>query len=160
MRKLLLIVLAAAAAYYAYTSQIRQTSLSTEQPVAGEVGETATMVAAAAAESSKTLKHAFEHRQDSVQVQAAGVVDKLLPDDNDGSRHQRFLLRLASGQTVLIAYNVDIAPRIESLAVGDPVIAYGEYEWNNKGGILHWTHSDPAGRHVAGWIKHRGKTYQ
>jgi hypothetical protein len=25
---------------------------------------------------------------------------------------------------------------------------------------LHWTHHDPAGRHVAGWLKHGDRVYQ
>ncbi|HXQ73121.1 MAG TPA: DUF3465 domain-containing protein [Pyrinomonadaceae bacterium] len=84
----------------------------------------------------------------------------LLPDDQKGSRHQRFIVKLASGQTLLIAHNIDIAPRISGLAVGDSVRFYGEYVWNEKGGTIHWTHHDPRGRHVAGWVVHNGKTYQ
>ena len=33
-------------------------------------------------------------------------------------------------------------------------------EWNEQGGIIHWTHHDPDGRHLPGWIKHNGRTYQ
>ena len=36
----------------------------------------------------------------------------------------------------------------------------GEYEWNEKGGIIHWTHHDPAGRHADGWLKHNNRIYQ
>ena len=85
---------------------------------------------------------------------------RLLPDDNDGSRHQRFILQLASGQTLLVAHNIDVAGRIDSLRVGDRVEFSGEYEWNPKGGVIHWTHHDPRGRHEAGWIRHGGKTYR
>ena len=84
----------------------------------------------------------------------------ILPDDNDGSRHQRFILRLESGQTVLIAHNIDLAPRIDSLSEGNLVEFYGEYEWNSRGGVVHWTHHDPRGSHVDGWLKHDGQTYQ
>jgi hypothetical protein len=87
-------------------------------------------------------------------------VARVLPDDLDGARHQRFIVELASGQTLLIAHNIDIAPRIEGLAVGDSVRFKGEYVWNAKGGVVHWTHHDPQGGHVAGWLMHNGRRYQ
>ena len=46
---------------------------------------------------------------------------RVLPDDADGSRHQRFIVQLASGQTLLITHNIDVAPRIAGLKVGDSV---------------------------------------
>jgi hypothetical protein len=109
--------------------------------------------------SDKVLASLFSERKSSIQVQGAGVVTKLLPDDNDGNRHQRFIVRLASGQTLLIAHNIDQAARIEGLKPGDRVEFNGEYEWNHQGGVIHWTHRDPAGRHLPGWIRHKGRTY-
>ncbi len=94
------------------------------------------------------------------QVQGEGVVSRILPDDNDGSRHQRFILRLQSGQTLLVAHNIDLAPRVDSLKEGDTVEYSGEYEWNQKGGVVHWTHRDPSGQHIAGWLKHDGRVFQ
>jgi hypothetical protein len=94
------------------------------------------------------------------QVSGSGRVVRILSDDNDGSRHQRFILGLSSGQTLLIAHNIDLAPRISSLSNGDTVKFYGEYEANSQGGVIHWTHHDPQGRHVGGWLEHRGRRYQ
>jgi len=74
--------------------------------------------------------------------------------------HQRFIVRRKSGQTLLITHNIDIAPRVAGLQKGDGVRFYGEYVWNERGGMVHWTHHDPAGKHVAGWLKHKGRTYQ
>ena len=108
----------------------------------------------------RVLQQALNNRQSDLQVQGEGVVIKTLPDDVKGSRHQRFILRLSGGQTLLIAHNIDLAPRIRRLSAGDNVAFYGEYEWNEKGGVLHWTHHDPSGRHIGGWLKHEGKTYQ
>jgi hypothetical protein len=106
------------------------------------------------------FQQAYNNRQSNLQVQGEGVVLKLLPDDNKGARHQRFILRLSSGQTLLIAHNIDLASRIDGLGGGDKVAFYGEYEWNAKGGVIHWTHHDPGGRHIGGWLKHDGRTYQ
>ena len=94
------------------------------------------------------------------QVQGNGVVSRLLSDDNEGSRHQRFILKLNTGQTLLVAHNIDIAPRISSHQNGDRVTFNGVYERNDKGGVIHWTHRDPQGHHVAGWLEHDGNVYQ
>lgn len=109
---------------------------------------------------TSALSTAFEQRQSDVQVKGQGEVLRILSDDNDGSRHQRFIVRLGSGQTLLVAHNIDLAPRISSLRTGDLVEFYGEYEWNSKGGVVHWTHHDPQGIHVDGWLKHGGRTYK
>ena len=82
----------------------------------------------------------------------------MLSDDNEGSRHQRFILRLSTGQTLLVAHNIDLAPRVP-LDEGDDITFYGQYEWSEKGGVIHWTHHDPDGRHEEGWLEHRGKRY-
>jgi hypothetical protein len=87
-----------------------------------------------------------------VEVETGGRVVRLLPDDRQGSPHQRFLLRVGGGMTVLVAHNLDLASRV-SVAPGDSVELRGEYEWNPKGGVIHWTHPDPAGRHEEGWIR-------
>ena len=94
------------------------------------------------------------------RVETTAVVERVLKDDTSGSRHQRFIVKLPSGQTLLIAHNIDIAPRVEGIARGDTVSFSGIYEPNDKGGVVHWTHHDPSGRHVAGWIEHRGHRYQ
>lgn len=120
------------------------------------VGETV----AVSQESDQLLADAYKTQRSDFLVQGTASVVKLLADDNNGSRHQRFLVRLHSGQTLLIAHNTSLATRIDDLKEGDSVEFYGEYEWNNKGGVIHWTHHDPNGRHVSGWIKHADRTYQ
>ncbi len=111
-------------------------------------------------QNNTALSTRFDERRSGVQTQGRGIVIKILPDDNEGSRHQRFILKLHSGQTLLIAHNIDLAPRLSTLRKGDTVAFYGEYEWNAKGGVIHWTHHDPSGRHEPGWLKYNGQTYQ
>lgn len=94
------------------------------------------------------------------QVQGSGRVIRVLSDDNEGSRHQRFIVELSPGRTLLVAHNIDLAPRVQSIRTGDTVAFYGEYEWNDRGGVIHWTHRDPRGRHSDGWIEHNGRRYQ
>ncbi len=106
------------------------------------------------------LQRAFDERAHDLQVRGVGKVWRTLADDTKGSRHQRFILQLASGQRLLVAHNIDLAPRIPDLQKGDEVAFYGEYEWNERGGVIHWTHHDPGGRHIDGYLQHRGKRYQ
>jgi hypothetical protein len=109
---------------------------------------------------SAALLAAISEQRSGTQVSGEGVVKRLLPDDNDGSRHQRFILTLPSGQTLLVAHNIDLASRLSSLRTGDTVEFHGVYEWNPQGGVIHWTHRDPAGRHEDGWLRHAGLTYE
>ena len=43
--------------------------------------------------------------------------------------------------------------------MGDRVYVRGMYEWNDLGGLVHWTHHDPHGEEDGGWIRYRSKTY-
>jgi len=106
------------------------------------------------------LQRVIAERRSGTQVQGAGTVVRVLSDDNDGSRHQRFILQIASGESLLVAHNIDLAPRVAGLNVGDTVSFYGEYEWNDRGGVIHWTHDDPRGTHADGWVEHDGRRYR
>lgn len=110
--------------------------------------------------SDQVVARSFQEHKSGVQVTGVGVVTRILSDDTEGGRHQRFILSLSSGQTLLIAHNIDIAPRVDSLGVGDSVEFNGVYEWNSEGGVVHWTHHDPSGQHQLGWLKHKGNLYQ
>jgi hypothetical protein len=102
----------------------------------------------------------YDDKAYQVEVEDTGRVVKLLPDDINGLKHQKFLVKVASGQTLLFAHNIDLAKRIDEIAIGDTITFRGEYVYNPKGGVVHWTHHDPSGHHPAGWIKLNGKTYE
>jgi hypothetical protein len=106
------------------------------------------------------LQQAYQSQQSNVQVQGVGYVIKVLSDDTKGSQHQRFIVKLNSKQTLLIAHNIDLAPRIPNLKKGDKIQFYGEYEYNKQGGIVHWTHKAMQGNHVHGWLKRNRVIYQ
>jgi len=136
---------------YAYCHRPSRWTSSARQSVAG-------LSAVNAADSA--IAEAYRNHISNIQVTGSGSVVRILPDDNVGSRHQRFILRLASGQPLLIAHHIDVAPRIDHLLPGDSVEFYGEYVWNEKGGVLHWTHRAANGSHASGWLRHCGSVYQ
>jgi hypothetical protein len=126
----------------------------------GELAGAAAPAAARADPGQDSVRRAFEDRARGRLLQVEGRVQRLLADDRDGSPHQRFIIATNSGHTLLVAHNLDLAPRLEGLAVGDRVSLFGEYEWNDQGGVMHWTHDDPAGKHPAGYIDWKGRRFQ
>ena len=111
-----------------------------------------------AAEVAKLLA-AVRNRESDVLVRVPAVVVKTLPDDENPPRHQRFLIAVGDAAPILVAHNIDLAPRVP-IAKNDRVEVHGEFEWNDKGGVIHWTHRDPARRHRDGKIKFAGRTYE
>ncbi|MEO0423979.1 MAG: DUF3465 domain-containing protein [Pseudomonadota bacterium] len=107
-----------------------------------------------------TVESLFAAQRSDTWLTVDGRVDRILSDDNEGSRHQRFIMRTASGHTVLVAHNIDLAPRVAGIREDDPIRVYGEYEWNDRGGVVHWTHHDPDGGIPGGWVEHRGERYR
>jgi len=101
----------------------------------------------------------YAQRQSDVMVEFEARVDRILPDDKEDPPHQRFILKLDNGHTVLIAHNISLAERVP-LQEWDIVSVRGEYEFNPQGGVVHWTHRDPGMGIKHGWIEHKGLRYQ
>ena len=106
-----------------------------------------------------TIDSWFKNQTSNQQIFQEGKVYKILQDDNEGSRHQKFIVKLSNSKTLLIAHNIDLSTRIPDLKNNDKVIFKGEYEWNKKGGVVHWTHKDPDHRHSDGYLIHNGIKY-
>jgi hypothetical protein len=111
------------------------------------------------AQGEMQVLQAQQARMRKVEVTIDAPVLKLLPDDTQGLPHQRFLLKLSNGSTVLVAHDTAMAPRVP-LQAGDMVRIHGEYIWNERGGVIHWTHHSDTPRHEGGWILFNGQVYQ
>ncbi len=105
------------------------------------------------------VKKLFDTGTSDTVVDVYGKVDRILADDTDGDQHQKFILELRDGHTVLVAHNIDLTERVP-IKAGDEVHVKGEFEYDERGGVIHWTHRDPRGKHEAGFIEHAGKRYQ
>lgn len=117
-------------------------------------------VSAVANRDAGAIVEAYSVHRNVPQVQGSGIVVKVLKDDTNGLQHQKFLLKVSDNITILIAHNIDLAPRVDDIHEGDTVSFKGEYIYTPKGGTVHWTHKDPRGNHAAGWLEHNGKKYE
>jgi hypothetical protein len=101
----------------------------------------------------------FVKRDTGTWIEVKGFVRRLLSDDDDGSRHQRFIVDIGNRMTLLIAHNIDLAKRVP-IGMGDRVYVRGMFEWNDLGGLVHWTHHDPLGVEDGGYVRYRQREYR
>ncbi len=93
----------------------------------------------------------------AVEVTASGQIARLLGSYTSRSgTHEGFLIRSGS-LTLHVEDNTSITGPIP-LTKGEPVSLQGQYECND--GVIHWTHRDPRGRHIGGFIQAGGKIYR
>ena len=104
------------------------------------------------------MKRSYNKNDTGRWIEDTGFVIRLLSDDDDGSRHQRFIIELRNRQSLLMAHNIDLARRMP-VGIGDRVYFRGVYEWNELGGLVHWTHHDPHGFEDGGFIRYRAGIY-
>jgi|GEM_PF-384668 len=79
--------------------------------------------------------------------------------DRSGLTHEAFDVRTPSGLHTQIVENVDVGPRVPVYR-GESVTVRGEYVRDaGSTHIVHWTHHDPSGRHVDGFIEAGGRRY-
>jgi hypothetical protein len=105
---------------------------------------------------------AYTAGRSHVEVIADGTVTRVLGvQPGRVSPHEGFLFRLGSGCSVIVRVeaNADFTGPIP-LAPGQHVLVKGEYEYYPLGGVIHWTHRDPRGRHEGGYITTGGRIYE
>ena len=105
------------------------------------------------------MNAAYKKNDDGSWIEVTGFVRRLLSDDDEGSRHQRFIIDIGNRRTLLIAHNIDLAKRVP-VGMGDRVQIRGMYEWNDLGGLVHWTHHDPLGVEDGGYLRYRTRVYE
>ncbi len=94
-----------------------------------------------------------------VPLTVTAPVKKMLRYDDRGLPHEKFLLLLSNGSTILVAHNTKMAPYVP-IQEGDVVTVKGEFIWNAKGGLIHWTHHTDTPNHQGGYIEFKGKRYE
>lgn len=108
---------------------------------------------------NERLIQAFEQGRTGVWVSGHGTVSQLIGDEAvDGALHQRLVVRISDGLSLIVRHSVEASDRIP-LQQGDTVAFQGRYEWNGRGGVLGRTHHDPDQPGGGGWIRHNGTLY-
>jgi len=108
-----------------------------------------------------SLCEAYAAGRSHVEVVADGMVTRILGvQPGRVSPHEGFLMRLSSACSVIVRVevNTDFTGAIP-LERGQQVLVKGEYEFYPLGGVIHWTHRDPRGRHAGGYIATGGHIY-
>lgn len=86
------------------------------------------------------------------------TVTKVLPDDDYGRKHQKWMVRLTNGEVMQAVYNSDMCPEVP-VRVGDVIAMGGMFLWTSSGPMLHWLHHDPRGTRPDGYVYVNGKYY-
>ena len=86
------------------------------------------------------------------------VVTQILPDDNEGLPHQKFMIQLSNGSKMLAVYNTDMGSRIP-LKVGQKISIGGEFKMTDIGPLIHWLHRDPRHQRPDGYVTCNGVRY-
>lgn len=101
------------------------------------------------------------------ELTVTGSVERLLGERRSQSgEHEGFVLstggcnaarRPCPAAHLRVEVNTSITGEVP-LTAGQIVTVRGQYECND--GVIHWTHHDPSGRHMAGFIDVNGTRYQ
>lgn len=111
------------------------------------------------ASNDADLVRAVQDRRYVSFVTASQVtVTKVMEDDTLGKPHQRWYVRLSSGDEVFCVYNLDMGKRVP-LKVGDVISMGGEFKWTSRGALLHWLHHDPRQNRPDGFVEVGGQRY-
>ncbi len=113
--------------------------------------------------SNAEIYAAFAQHRSPVEVTAQGTVVKVLGIRGGRvGRHEGFLVHLSGNEghdlTLRIEDNIELTGSIP-LRAGDAVEIRGEYIYDPRGGLIHYTHRDPRGRHPSGYVRVNGRIY-
>ncbi len=104
------------------------------------------------------IQQAYSDRVSNIHVETDATVTLLLPVVEDLQRIQVFAIELENGHKLYVHHDLDLAPSVP-VKPGALIRLRGEYDWSPDGGVIHWTHADPAGKRDGGWIEVQGRRY-
>lgn len=108
-----------------------------------------------------SLAAAFASRRPSEVAFGATVLTqpRYFYGANTHATHEAFDVRAYDGHRLEIVDNIALAPPVPVMP-GDHIVVRGELVPDTRRGpLVHWTHHDPAHRHLDGFIELRGRLY-
>ena len=120
---------------------------------------TATNASEAKAPNTAFIR-AYQERVSGLQLSVSGKITHVFPSPETGDQHQKFIVQLDAGQSVMVIHNRALGSAIDGLLEGETIEVFGEYQWDQGGGIIRRTHQDPASHRQAGWVKYKGRIYR
>ncbi|MBC7465045.1 MAG: DUF3465 domain-containing protein [Bdellovibrio sp.] len=94
----------------------------------------------------------------SFVITPALKVIKKLKDDNQGIRHQKWLVQSPAGQIILFVHNLELCQPLD-IEKNDMVQLAGEFKWTDKGALIHWAHFDPKKKRPDGYVEFKRRKY-
>jgi hypothetical protein len=102
---------------------------------------------------------AWQQEKSNFHVQFEARVILKLPDEDNYGNAQKFLVVLENGHRLLISHDLEISTRVP-IVVNSLIRVKGEYDWNETGGMVHWTHRDINNERDGGWIELNNHRYR
>ncbi|HIP75819.1 MAG TPA: DUF3465 domain-containing protein [Psychromonas hadalis] len=106
------------------------------------------------------ITYLFNNQRGGEMVSSLGRIIKLLEDQTSPYLAQLILIRLNSGQKLIIKHNLKASTKIADLKVGEMIKFKGVYRWNSRGGMVVSTFENKQHPKRSGWVKFADKTYQ
>jgi len=107
---------------------------------------------------TERITSAWHKKSSNLLVEVDARVVLLLPNRDDIKKLQRFLVELENGHRLEVAHDLELSENVP-VGVSSLIRLKGEFDYNENGGLIHWTHADPAGNRDGGWIEHNDMRY-
>lgn len=106
------------------------------------------------------IEFLYNSQRGGVFVESVGRIVKILDDQITPYPAQVILIRLSSGQKLIIKHDINLGSALPTLKKAEALQFKGIYKWNDRGGMILSTHKNNDFPKHSGWLKYDDKIYQ